>query len=419
VAFDHYFMGEINQPFRSSWSDPPEDNRRLVQLPPIRLLFAAHAMVPLFMVISGYAISINILRLRKSPNHFLLQMSSAVTRRMFRIYLPVLVIAAISQVLFFFNLYHWGFGEGVLRGLQPWTSPWSHFTYLVTYMMDNVNIIAFQYNEGLNSQLWTMPVEFRGSCVVYLVIAGLSTWRSNLRSWALVIMSLYFLWYGMWDIFGFTAGLYLAEIEISGAADAEDEDNIELPLYSAEKWRNWLRSTRRFSSLYCRTGIALVFITGIYLLCLGDDGQLPPGYQSLAALQPPYWINWDIIHFSWKAVGAILTVFAIQKSPYLQHPLNTRPIQYLGKISFSLYLVHQTMYHLWRDPVKNFIWRTVNGNPYPGGEEGSQDPWSFIATWLGSGLILGPVTIYVADLYTRFVDQRCVAFTKRIEKALK
>lgn len=76
------------------------------------------------------------------------------------------------------------------------------------------------------------------------------------------------------------------------------------------------------------------------------------------------------------------------------------------------------MYHLWRDPLKNFIWLIVNKNPYPGGEEASKEPLAFFTAWIGSGLFLGAITIYAADLYTRFVDQRCVSFTKQLEKKL-
>lgn len=131
VATDHYFMGAVfDNAFLSFWADPPAENRRLIQLPPIRIIFAAHAMVPFFLVISGYAISINLLRLRnRDGGDFVHRLSSAVSKRIFRIYLPVMVIAIISQVLYFCNIYQWTFSEDVVQGRKPWTSPWSHITY--------------------------------------------------------------------------------------------------------------------------------------------------------------------------------------------------------------------------------------------------------------------------------------------------
>ncbi|KAI9934775.1 hypothetical protein ASPWEDRAFT_31136 [Aspergillus wentii DTO 134E9] len=403
VAFDHYFMGEITLPFRSFGAEPAEENRRLIQLPPIRLLFAARAMVPLFFVISGYALT----RRRDTPQFFR-RLSSSVTRRAFRIYLPVLVIATISQFLYFFGMYHWEFQNALMQGVEPWTSPWSHLQYLTRYMMDNMNIIDLKNNTGLNGQLWTMPMEVRGSCVIYLATLGMSGWRSALRPWALAITMLYFLCYGLWDIFCFVAGMYLAEIR-TGAAD---EDENKLPLYVEVNLPNIGKVP------LARIGKYITFAVGIYIMCLGDDGYLPLGYQSLNLIQPSYWRDWGTISASWAAIGSLMVVFAISGLKVLQRPLNSRPIQYLGRISFSLYLVHQSIFHLWRDPVKNFIWLVLHKDLYPGSEGAIQSPWTFYTTWISSGVLMGAITIYAAHYYTRFVDEKCLSFTKKIERFL-
>lgn len=447
VAVDHFFMGDIWHPFLSFWADQPEDNRRLIQLPPIRILFSAHAMVTLFMVISGYAISINLIRAREQHNHtlqrgqsFLNRLSSAVMRRIFRIYLPVLVISIVSQLLFFFNLYNWTFEEGVLRGIKPWTSPWAHIKWLIIYMMDSMNMIAFEYNGGFNGQLWTMPVEYRGSCVIYLFVIGLAGWKRSLRLWILPSLAVYFLWYGIWDIFGFLWGLWLAERTVGGnepgdhrvighemhtlhdvnVADDDEFDDFSklLPLHRLPGqyyWRSYATSSRM--RLISDILNAVAFIMGFHLLCLGDDGHLTPGYQWLEAFNSSKWKdNWQVYHWCWKSVGAALLVYAVSNSRRLQQPLNSRFIQYLGKISFSMYLVHQAMYHLFREPVRNWIYLTINGNPYPGTV--GADPVAFHLTWWISGLVLGPIVILASHYYTIYVDNRCVIFTKRLEKWL-
>lgn len=447
VAFDHFFMGDIWQPFLSFWADPPEDNRRLIQLPPIRILFSAHAMVTLFMVISGYAISINLIRAREQHNYtlqrgqsFLNRLSSAVMRRIFRIYLPVLVISIISQLLFFFNLYNWTFEEGVLRGIEPWSSPWAHIKWLIIYMMDSMNMIAFEYNGGFNGQLWTMPVEYRGSCVIYLFVIGLAGWKRNLRLWVLPSLAIYFLWYGIWDIFGFLWGLWLAERTVGGndskdhrvidhelhtlhevnIADGNDfDDSFKfLPLHRLAGQYYWQRyATSSRMRIMSDILNAVAFIIGFHLLCLGDDGHLTPGYQWLEAFNSSKWKdNWQVYHWCWKSVGAALLVYAVSNSRTLQQPLNSHLIQYLGKISFSLYLVHQAMYHLLREPVRNWIYLTINGNPYPGTV--GADPVAFHLTWWASGLVIGPIVIMASHYYTIYVDNRCVTFTKTLERWL-
>jgi peptidoglycan/LPS O-acetylase OafA/YrhL len=412
VATDHYFMGGVlDYAFNSFWADPPEENRRLLQLPPIRLVFAAHAMVPMFLVISGYAISINLLRLRNSSvADFVRRLASAVTRRIFRIYLPVFVIAVISQLLYFCNIYQWSFGDEVVWGRKPWTAPWLHVTFVFRYMLDIMNIINFQGNPGFNGQLWTMPLEFRGSCIVYLAVLGLAFWRPQLRRLALAALMAYWFYFGLWDIFAFLTGLYLAEMRLVSGVAVEDGEP-KLPYYSG---------TPNIRSLdFSTICTALCFIFGIYLVCLGDDGELPPGYLFLKLVESSRWENdWAVMSKCWKTVGSVLVVYAISQSPRLQRPLNSAPMQYLGRISFSLYLVHQSIYHLVRDPVRNFLWYIATREAYPGTQAASEFTVPFAFAWLVGYVIMSVINIYVADVYTRYVDERCVQIAKKLDRWL-
>jgi peptidoglycan/LPS O-acetylase OafA/YrhL len=437
VAFDHLFMSDVWHPFISFWTDPPEGNRHLVQLPPIRILFAAQGMVTLFMVISGYAISISLLKDRNTPQ-FLERVSSAVVRRVFRIYLPVLVTASLAQLLFFFNLFNWKFDEAFLVNLpEPWTAPWAHIKYILNFMADSINIIAFQYRGSLNGQLWTMPLEFRGSNVVYLLIVGLSAWRARSRLTMLPIIASFFLWYGNWDIFGFIWGLWLAERAITTSLALSENLNSEFDMGALAEYEDSAGSVsilsrilgicgskHRYSGLKSRKcitfsyiGIALTFISGYYLLCLGLDGHLPPGYQFLSVFQPVRWQeSWDISHMCWKSIGSAMLVYAIGELPCLQRPLNTRPVQYLGKISFALYLLHETIYQLWRDSLRDLVYLTLSGNEYRSSSEAlSADPFSFHVAWWMTGVLLGAVIVCASHYYTIHVDNRCVVLAKRVD----
>ena len=435
VAFDHFFMSDVWHPFVSFWTDPPEGNRHLIQLPPIRILFAAHGMVTLFMVISGYAISIGLLKDQNSPQ-FSARVSSAIVRRGFRIYLPVLVTASLAQLLFFFDLFTWNFDEAFLADLpKPWTAPWSHIRYLLNFMADSINIIAFQYRGSLNGQLWTMPIEFRGSNVVYLLIIGLSAWRARSRHYMLPIIAAFFLWYGNWDIFGFIWGLWLAERAITASLASSENPTTEFemaeyedranPLYTflpslglcRGKHRYIGLNSRKFITL-SRIGLALTFVAGYYLLCLGNDGHLPPGYQFLSVFQPARWKDdWDIYHLCWKAVGSAMLVYAIGELPCLQRPLNTRLVQYLGKISFALYLLHETIYQLGRNPLRNLVYSMLAGRGYGiTGDAWSADPFSFHVAWWTTGVLLGAVVVCAAHYYTIYVDNPCVALAKRVDR---
>ncbi|KAK1249237.1 hypothetical protein MKX07_002753 [Trichoderma sp. CBMAI-0711] len=420
VATDHYFMGAVlHAGFRSFWADPPEDNRRLMQLPPFRLVFAAHAMVPLFFVISGYAISINLIRVRAgnniNHNHnnsdgLLRRLASAVTRRGLRIYLPVLCITVISQLLFFLNLYSWEPGDEVVWGRKPWTAPWFHVTFVARYMLDNINILAIQYNGGLNGQLWTMALEFRGSCVVYLLILGLAFWKPRPRLWVLVASMAYWFYFGFWDVVGFLAGYWLAELQVLSELQTVSTET-DYPLWLKPYIPVQARSIN-FSAI--RT--YAMFVAGIWLLCLSDDGALPPGYQFLQIAESSRWDgNWGIIDKTWKTVGSVLVVSAISTTKTLQSPLNSKFVQYLGRISFSLYLVHQSIYHLFSDPVRKALWYMATGGSEPEPGTGYYQVASAFR-WVGGYIIVTAINLYAANLWTRYVDERCIKLAKQFDQ---
>ncbi|KAH0491239.1 hypothetical protein TgHK011_002677 [Trichoderma gracile] len=416
VATDHYFMGAVlHAGFRSFWADPPEDNRRLMQLPPFRLVFAAHAMVPLFFVISGYAISINLIRVRASSSNnseglLLRRLASAVTRRGLRIYLPVLCITVLSQLLFFLNLYSWEPGDEVVWGRKPWTAPWFHVTFVARYMLDNINILAIQYNGGLNGQLWTMALEFRGSCVVYLLLLGLAFWKPRPRLWLLWASMAYWFYFGFWDVVGFLAGYWLAELQVLSELQTVSTE-ADYPL--------WLKpyipvQARSVNFRAIRT--YAMFAVGIWLLCLSDDGALPPGYQFLQIAESSRWDgNWGIIDKTWKTVGSVLVVSAISTTKALQSPLNSKFVQYLGRISFSLYLVHQSIYHLFSDPVRKALWYMATGGSEPEAGTGYYEAASAFR-WVGGYIIVTAINLYVADFWTRYVDERCIKLAKQFDQ---
>ncbi|KAH7318508.1 acyltransferase 3 [Stachybotrys elegans] len=405
VATDHYFMGSVlDAGFRSFWSEPPEENRMLIQLPPIRLLFTAHAMVCLFLVISGYAISVNLLRMRHANTaEFLRRVSSAATRRVLRIYLPVFFMAVISQILFFCNLYQWDFGDDVVWGRKPWTAPWFHVEFVFRYMLDNFNILTFQNNGGLNGQLWTMPMEFRGSCIIYLVIVALAFWRPLPRRVALAALIMYWFYFGVWDVMGFLAGLLLAEIHVASESALSE---------SLAPYRGSKAPSIDWATIYT----CLCFVFGIWLVCLDDEGVLSPGYQFLEIAESSRWDHSrDIIGRIWKTVGSILLVYAISKSAHLQRPFNSAPVQYLGKISFSLYLVHQSIYHLIRDPIRNALFYMAAREAYSVASA-SNRPVASAFAWITCYFILSPINIYAAHLYTKHIDERCIQLAKMFDK---
>ncbi|KAJ5156798.1 hypothetical protein N7492_009601 [Penicillium capsulatum] len=440
VTFVHAWNYDDHSPvfgflFRSYWSDPPEDNHYFIQLPPFRLLFDGSAMVALFMVISGFAISISILKARNGDltgsGNFLRRVASASTRRLFRIYFPVMMVAIISHILFFCNAYQsWAPEWHHLWGLKPLTAPWLHIKYLSWYLLHlldvfnhGIDINTFNHTGKkmvLNNQFWTIPIEYRGSCIVYLLLATTVFWRPQPRRATFVLVAAYWFWVGQWDIFAFVAGLWICEGHVV-PEKIESDGEIALPCDSPPP-----KPQRRISSAWKkaikwkhlpRVRTAICFLVGMYFLCMPDDEPLGAEYQFLRAyFHSPNWHEKEMERRCWISLGAVLMVYSIRHSRYLQAPLNTRPVQYLGRISFPLYLIHMVIYLILQRPLKHVFWFLVRHEWYPGKVEASKDKLPFAVAWSGSLVVMALIMLPLSDVWERVVDRRCLEAGKKFER---
>lgn len=399
VCFHHIIYGEIKAPYRSFWDSPPQHNRKLIQLPPLRLLFAAKAMIPLFMVLGGYTISNRLIRLRETSDMASLcrRVQSMAVRRFIRLYLPVLFLAIVAQILYFFDLFSWDFEMmGVLRGLKSFQSPSSHIGYLIGFVIDLTDIIEFHFTQGFFNQTWTIPYEFRGSLIISLLMIIFYSWKTHLRLLILIAISIHLLWYNHWDVFCFVAGQVLAE--------GQAAYSVRMTTSPRHRHLTW----------------QLPFlIAGLYLFCLHSETELPPEYRLLAHLQSPHWTNhhaWIDVQYNWHAIGALLVVSAISSSTTYQGQLERCVPQYLGRLSFSMYIVHEVVFRMWRNPLRDFFWELCKGGGYPGTDTAFVDVVPFVTAWIGGGLTLGLVTILIAEAYRCFVDQRIVALAKDVDR---
>lgn len=374
VAVDHLFMGSIDAPFRSYWAEPAADNRHFYQLPPISIIFTAKSMVALFIVLSGYSISISLVQIRNEGNisWFHQKLASAAFRKMFRLYIPVFIMATVAQVALYLGFYHWWWPKLDEVGVVPWGSPVLHFKYYVRYLVDSLNIVDISPNPGLNDQLWTIPRELRGSFCVYLTMLALSGIKHYKRICLITMVSLHTLWHGNWDIFGFYAGLLIAEMAYHQA-----QRHTSLPL-SEDISASIVESNRYMRKLghslpawYSRTHTRrtkklLLSVFSFWLLCQPFEESWLPGYQFLSALIPPPWRvrHWEYTKFTISTIGSVGLVILINDTPIIRRVLSTRPLQFLGEASFSLYLLHVLYYRCIRNSVMNPTYAMFTGNRF-------------------------------------------------------
>ena len=187
-----------------------------------------------------------------------------------------------------------------------------------------------QRNSRYLHQMWTIPVEFRGSMIIFLFCASCYRLRPKHRMILCLVMiiSAYF-WNAIYVAL-FLEGILLNDLEFS--LNNRDEKQAVLPPISPKR-TSYLPTLASFS-----IALACVAMLGWPKDLQGTDPRI---WHFLDRLCPydfsfhPYFRE----HF-WPSVAAPFLVLCIQRSPSFQIPLKWKISQYLGHLSFGLYLIH-------------------------------------------------------------------------------
>lgn len=397
----HFDLGEHEHGFGES------GHYYFASFPFIRILFSGgHAGVAIFFVLSGYVLSKSPLRLIRdggSRQECGARLLSAVIRRPIRLYSPPLVTTLVTAIVM-----HAPYGilpdgryavpePSLYAELRRWIVEFVAF--FSPFRTHNGNMPWFTY--GL--VLWTIPVEFKGSVLVYF-LTGAYAFSGLSRSLSLLLLGgigIVLLYLGVWTMACFVAGHMLAYLDIW---------SLDLSYITR-------RFTQRAQSILWHT----IFIIGYYFLCEPAHGGLPeysrdtPGWAFLTGLIPKAYGN-DQYYRYWHSWGALMLIYATLRILSLQQFLNTRPLRYLGKVSFMLYLVHSLIIetigyrvarcfgHLGWDTPESW-WN--NKLPIP-----DIGPTGFNTRFLLSLAITLPICLVTADFATKWVDTPVIHASK-------
>ncbi len=367
-----------------------EHNRNILQLPGIRLFYSGASMVVVFFVISGFVLSLKPLVHIQSQKWDLLlsTVASSLCRRGIRLYLPTLVstfLVAITVRLYLFNTNFADFTED-FRPLRPlfrdtlWAQleDWCHFVW--ADLTDPWAFRPFAPPSNYGGHLWTIRFEFRSSLLLFLAIIALSQTKRLPSLFISVFLILYCMSWQRWDISLFLCGMCLAKLH----------------LYQAETNGNASQSKSLLK--YMRPGLSwLALFIGVYFLSYPwVSGAETPGYMWFAAMFP-------LVHHS-LTLGAVLIVGSVGEISSVKYLLLTPVPQYLGRISFALYIVHEPLVQVLGWPLVPLMWHLT----------GQATRLQYQLGFCLAFLILVPVVVWVADIFWRLVDIQSMAFASRV-----
>lgn len=282
-----------------------------VEYSPFRLLVSGGESVVLFFVLSGFVLSLPYLN-NKQSNYF-----TFVVKRICRIYLPylfVLVVAVGCRSLFY---------SGQLKGYSGWfNSYW--VASINSEVIENHAILIGTFLSNLNPVVWSLLHEMRISLIfpfLMLLIVRLN-WKQG------IALSLLF------SLIGIII-YHLSNPSSTGTELVSTINYTAMFVIGALLAKYRMPITNKFMFLTKQFKITLLLI-GLFIYLF-----LHPSFGIKLFLYPGISPFYRTVIDSWAVTGGavILIVFALNSSLF-SRLLRNYLINYLGKISYSLYLIH-------------------------------------------------------------------------------
>jgi peptidoglycan/LPS O-acetylase OafA/YrhL len=386
--------------FESAWGF--RDDFFFCAFPGIRTFFTGgHFSVAVFFVISGYVLSAKPLALIYAGEHAKLgdNLASALFRRWLRLHIPVIFVS-----LLYITSWHL-FGIWTLSPKHKATFSEELWNWYIEFK--NFSFVFRTGDSGwmLTSQFhaWSIPVEFRGSIIIYTSVLAFSRATRNARLWCQIGLIFYFL-YIVDGYFGalFVGGMLLCELTILSKAN-------NLPRFISNL------------SPYKKPIFYTLFIVGIYLSGVPSFSQdifelrKARGWYFLSFLKPQAVFDLKWFYLFWAALFVVASIPHISwLKAFFETPFN----QYLGRISFALYLVHGPVLWVLGDRLYQAVgWYREEHvihtpswiNLFPLSQKG---PLGLEISFLAPHLILLPLTLWLAEIVTKLFDEPSVRFSQ-------
>lgn len=200
-----------------------------------------------------------------------------------------------------------------------------------------------------------------------------------------------------WQTYLFLAGIIIAELRL-----IRQEAQSGLPSNTAHP----SSSTRTTRCIWIG-----VLITALFL---GSTPQMSPsttfGYSFLTSLVPTLWLGAAYggpDHYKalfYCCIAAPLLLLSLENYPALQRPFTSRFVQYLGDISFSLYVFHVPFILTLGRPVTYPMMRWFESR-------GLDSSWG----WMMAGILLSLPLFWLSEVQMRVADDGSIRAARWLE----
>ncbi len=264
---------------------------------PLNLFFNGNTAVRLFLILSGYTLCLSFFRTRDEG-----KLLASAKRRYFRLAPPVLVVNVVIWLSMVLGLYQNGLAAE-LAGSTEWFAGFNSFEPSFFGMLQESLFGCFLFGvNDYNGVLWTLQMLFLGAYLDYILAYLVSHLRWRYLIYAVVAVLLL-----RSDFLGIFLGYVLCDF-----------------MHTDWKWREKLCASKVLNWL--------LLVVGLYFMSYPSAGF---GYEGTVwGILPFVFVNY------YHIFGVLCFVFAVLNQEPVQRFFSMKGFQYLGRISYSLYLVH-------------------------------------------------------------------------------
>lgn len=364
-----------------------------------------HFAVATFFVLSGYVLSAKPLALINAGELSKLgdNLASGLFRRWLRLFLPIIIVT-------FLLLSSWHI-FGVLADFIPeptyGAEIWRWYINIknFTFVFRLGDFPTFMYH----AHTWTIPIEFRGSIVIYTVLLSLSRFTRRGRMACQGLLMFYLMYIADGSHYAmFVAGMFLCDLDYLLA-------EIEVPA--------WLEGQKLSGKIFFH----VLFAISIYLGGSPSESNKidvlrdSPGWYYLSWLKPQAVFDYKWFYLFWAAT---ILVFTVPRIGWLKRFFETRFCQYLGRISYMFYLMHGPV--LWTVGDRLYaavgLSREEHALSIPGWSGlmpiPAYGPFALELNFFVPHLILLPLTLWLAEVATTVIDDNSIAVCAWLYKRL-
>lgn len=425
VFICHYTEGNVGwyiQSYGIREDNDPAPSSPL-QLPFLRVIYSGRPMVHIFFVISGFVLSHKSLKLLRAGKYEQLHaaLSSSVFRRGFRLFLPTTASTFIIMLLVWTG-WMGRREETFWRQLVDWYNAVWRITF--SWNWDITQLLPY------DPHLWTIPIEMSNSMLLFVTILGVSRMKVYLRLLSVSAIAIYCLKCQHWASFEFLVGMVLAEVGLiqdAHRARAAAQKEAALSSGGAEALESGEMATekaaligeggtsgrrRRTAVIVFKTFLVINLIFAMFTAGWPNvHADKTPGIAFLwrNTMNPFFQTGGDLVSFPWYALGAVQVVLALQQIQCLQNLFVTPFAQYMGNISYAIYVCHGPVLDVFAHRWMPYIWAIVGGRD-------DARMWGRLFAWFFGLLAMSVPTFIASDIFWRTIDVKSVEFAKWLEE---